>query len=141
MSGCVDYLPRPEGRVVKVGVMSTTETTSSSSVDVDLVEVDEEISHDERERRRKRAYRVEVRTPAGFTAGFRVHSGERVETLARHAERHFVARGELAPGNYRLELLSGGTTVPLTASATLEESGIVAGSVCVLVIADPQVDG
>jgi hypothetical protein len=28
-----------------------------------------------------------VRTPAGFEARFRVHPDERVETLARHAER------------------------------------------------------
>jgi hypothetical protein len=121
--------------------MNTAEKGLSTSVDVDLVEIDDDVNHDERERRRKRAYRVEVRTPAGFHAGFRVHSGERVERLARHAERHFVARGELASGNYRLELLGDGTTIPLTPSATLEESGVVAGSVCVLVVADPQVDG
>ena len=70
-----------------------------------------------------------------------MHPTERVETLARHAERYFVRRGELAAGNYRLERVAGGTTVPLVASATLQESGVVAGTVCVLVVADPQVDG
>jgi hypothetical protein len=79
-----------------------------------------------------------VRTPAGFEARFRVHPQEKVEKLARQAERHFVRRGELAEGTYQLE---GGTSVPLVPSATLKEAGVVAGMVCVLVVADPQVDG
>lgn len=110
-------------------------------VDVDLVELDEGVDQDERERRRNKAYTVVVRTPAGFEARFRVHPSERVETLARQAERFFVRRGELAEGNYRLEKLADGTTVPLVPSATLRESGVVKGTVCVLVVADPQVDG
>ncbi|WP_328442725.1 hypothetical protein [Amycolatopsis sp. NBC_00438] len=109
-------------------------------VDVDLIEIDE-ITVNEREERRKKAYVVEVRTPAGFEARFRVHPQEKVERLARQAERHFVRRGELAAGNYRLEKLEGGTSVPLVPSATLKEAGVVAGTVCVLVVADPQVDG
>lgn len=110
-------------------------------VDVDLVELDEGIDQAERERRRNKAYTVMVRTPAGFEARFRVHPNERVETLARQAERFFVRRGELAEGNYRLEKLDDGTTVPLVPSATLREAGVVKGTVCVLVVADPQVDG
>ncbi|MGW5744714.1 hypothetical protein [Amycolatopsis sp. NPDC003861] len=109
-------------------------------VDVDLVESDG-IAMNERAERRKKAYVVEVRTPAGFEARFRVHPQEKVEKLARQAERHFVRRGELAEGNYRLEKLAGGTSVPLVPSATLKEAGVAAGTECVLVVADPQVDG
>jgi hypothetical protein len=61
---------------------------------------------------------------------------KRVETLARQAERYFVRRSELAEGNYRLEKLADGTTVPLVPSATLRESGVVKGTVCVLVVVD-----
>jgi hypothetical protein len=50
-----------------------------------------------------------------------------VETLARQAERYFVRRSELAEGNYRLEKLADGTTVPLVPSATLREAGVVEG--------------
>lgn len=110
-------------------------------VDVDLVELDEGVDKEERERPRNKAYTVVVRTPAGFEARFRVHPNERVETLARQAERYFVRRGELAEGNYRLEKLADGTTVPLVASATLGESDVIDGTVCVLAVVDPQVDG
>ncbi|WIV52999.1 hypothetical protein [Amycolatopsis nalaikhensis] len=108
-------------------------------VDVDLVKSDE-IAMSERAERRKKAYVVEVRTRAGFEARFRVHQ-EKVEKLARQAERQFIRRGELAEGDCRLEKLAGGTSVPLVPSATLKEAGVVAGTVCVLVVADPQVDG
>lgn len=64
-----------------------------------------------------------------------------METLARHAERYFIHRGELTAGSYRLKRLADGTTVPLVPSATLEESDGVPGSVSVLVVADRQVDG
>jgi hypothetical protein len=111
-----------------------------TEVDVDLLEIDE-VAASEREERRKKAYVVEVRTPAGFEARFRVHLQEKVEKLARQAERHFARRGEPAEGNYRMEKLAGGASVPLVPSATLKEAGVVAGSVCVLVVADPQVDG
>ncbi|SCL36364.1 hypothetical protein GA0070624_5533 [Micromonospora rhizosphaerae] len=121
--------------------MTAGEHTSTTVTEIDLIEVDETVGHDERERRRARSYTVEVRTPAGFEALFRVHPDELVEKLATQAERHFVNKGELAPGNYRLELLKDGTTVPLTPSATLRDSGVTAGAVCALVVADPQVDG
>jgi hypothetical protein len=111
-----------------------------TEVDVDLIEIDE-VAANEREERRKKAYAVEVRTPAGFEARFRVHPQEKVEKLAREAEHHFLHRGELAAGNYQLKKLEGSTSVPLIPSATLKEAGVVAGTVCVLVVADPQVDG
>jgi len=78
--------------------------------EIDLSEVDQTVGHDER----RRSYTVEVRTPAGFESLFRVHADQQVEKLATKAERHFVNQGELAPGNYRLELLKDGTAVPLT---------------------------
>ncbi|PWK84596.1 hypothetical protein C8D88_108211 [Lentzea atacamensis] len=135
----LDYLTRPEHGSRRECTMGAEEQTTV--VDVDLVELDEGVDQDERERRRNKAYTVVVRTPAGFEARFRVHPNERVETLARQAERFFIRRGELAEGNYRLEKLADGTTVPLVPSATLRESGVVKGTVCVLVVADPQVDG
>jgi hypothetical protein len=110
-------------------------------VAVDIVEVDGGIDHEERERRQSQgvlgrgAYSGRLRSPV------RVHPDERVETLARHAERYILHRGELTAGSYRLERLADGTTVPLLPSATLEDSGVVSGTVCVLVVADPQVDG
>jgi hypothetical protein len=121
--------------------MTAGEHASTTVTEIDLIEVDETVDHTERKRRRARSYVVEVRTPAGFEARFRVHPGELVETLATHAEQFFVNKGELAPGNYRLELLRDGTTVPLTPSATLHDAGVTAGAVCALVVADPQVDG
>lgn len=121
--------------------MTGGEHTSTTVTEIDLIVVDETVDLDERERRRARSYTVEVRTPAGFEALFRVHPDELVEKLAKHAERYFVNKGELAPGNYRLELLKDGTAVPLTPSATLRDSGVTAGAVCALVVADPQVDG
>jgi len=105
--------------------------------EIDLSEVDQTVGHDER----RRSYTVEVRTPAGFESLFRVHADQQVEKLATKAERHFVNQGELAPGNYRLELVKDGTAVLLTPAATLGDSGVRAGAVCPLVVADPQVDG
>jgi hypothetical protein len=64
-----------------------------------------------------------------------------VGVLARHAERHFIRRGELPSGNDRLERLADGEAIPLVASVTLRDACVVAGTVCVLVVADPQVDG
>ena len=121
--------------------MSAEDRITAVEVEVDLVDLDQNTDREERDRRHAGAYTVEVRTPAGFTARFRVHPAERVEILAQHAERHFIRRGELASGNYRLERLAHGEAIPLVASATLRDSGVVAGTVCVLVVADPQVDG
>jgi hypothetical protein len=135
----LDFLMRPPAVGHERNIMGVVDQIAV--VAVDIVEVDGGINHEERERRRSRAYTVEVRTPAGFEARFRVHPDERVETLARYAERYFIHRGELTAGNYRLERLADGTTVPLVPSATLEESSVVSGTVCVLVVADPQVDG
>jgi hypothetical protein len=57
-----------------------------------------------------------------------------VDTLTRQAERYFVRRGELAEGNYRLEKLADGTTVPLLPSATLRKAGVVKGTAGAVVL-------
>jgi hypothetical protein len=108
---------------------------------VDLIELDVTIDIEERSRRRRHSYLVTVKTPAGFAARFRVHPHERVETLTRHAIKHFMDRGELGAGEYILEKVEGAATVPLTSSATLVDSGVGPDAVCVLVVASPQVDG
>ncbi len=110
-------------------------------VEIDLVEIDVTVGPAEQDRRRRSAYAVVVKAPAGFEARFRVHPQERVETLTRHAIRHFTSRGELAAGEYVLEKIEAGTTVPLTPSASLADSGIGPDAVCALVVAGPQVDG
>jgi hypothetical protein len=110
-------------------------------VEIDLVEIDITVEPEERDRRRRKAYTVIVKAPAGFEARFRVHPQERVETLARHAITHFTSRSELAAGDYVLEKIEAGTTVPLTPSASLADSGVGPDTVCALVVAGPQVDG
>src|SRR5712691_6268087 len=110
-------------------------------VEIDLVELDVKVEPEERDRRRRNAYAVMVKAPAGFEARFRVHPQERVETLTRHAIRHFTSHGELAVGDYVLEKIEAGTTVPLTPSASLADSGVGPDAVCALVVAGPQVDG
>jgi hypothetical protein len=116
--------------------------TKADEVDeIDLVEIDITLDIEERGRRNRTAYRVVVKAPAGFVARFRVHPQERVETLMRHAIKHFTNRGQLGAGDYVLEKVEGTETTALTASATLKDSGVGPGSVCALVVAGPQVDG
>lgn len=110
-------------------------------VDVDLIEIDIEIDTEERHRRRRVSYIVTVRSPAGFESHFRVYGRERVATLARVAITHFESRGQLQRGDYALEKIAGGTTEPLTPTATLEDSGVGPRAVCALVVAGAQVDG
>lgn len=116
-------------------------TAADEIFEIDLIELDITIDVEERGRRNRDAYRVVVKAPAGFVAHFRVHPRERVETLTRHAIRHFTSRGQLAAGDYVLEKVEGAETAALTASATLRDSGIGPGAVCALVVAGPQVDG
>jgi len=118
-----------------------TAAEETEVIEIDLIEVDVTIDIDERARRRRHAYSVTIKAPAGFAALFRVHPHEHVETLTRHAIRHFTARGELSEGAYDLEKVEGASTVPLTSSATLQDSGVGRDAVCVLVVAGPQVDG
>jgi hypothetical protein len=118
-----------------------TAAEETEIIEIDLIEIDVTIDIDERARRRRHAYSVTIKAPAGFAARFRVHPHEHVETLTRHAIRHFTARGELREGAYDLEKVEGASTVPLTSSATLQDSGVGRDAVCVLVVAGPQVDG
>jgi len=87
------------------------------------------------------SYVVTVRTPAGFSAEFRVTDAVRVEVLTQRAVAQFTAYGQLGDGNYRLVLVRDGSSTDLVASARLGESGVVAGDVLSLVVMDPQVDG
>ena len=118
-----------------------TAAEDAELIEIDLIEIDVTIDIEERTRRHRHAYSVTVKAPAGFAARFRVHPREHVESLTRHAIRHFTARGELGEGDYDLEKVEGASTVPLTSSATLHDSGVGPDAVCVLVVSGPQVDG
>ncbi len=111
-----------------------TEETKPDSAEI----VDAAQSHSDKEHG---SFIVTVRTPAGFAEEFRVTEATRVETLTRKAVAYFISHNELADGNYRLVLLTEGTSADLTASARLGESGVEAGAVLALVTTDPQVDG
>jgi hypothetical protein len=116
-------------------------SAGSEVEEIDLVEIDVTVDVEERQRRRQQSYAVTVKTPAGFEARFRVDPQEKVETLDRQAIRYFTSRSELAAGDYVLEKVEANTTVPLTPSASLKDSGVGPDAVCALVVAGPQVDG
>jgi hypothetical protein len=68
-------------------------------------------------------------------------SNQRVDHVRRAAERHFIEAGEMAAGDYVLALVSDGTTHDLVDAEKLEDAAVTDGSVLVLKVRGPQVDG
>ncbi len=84
---------------------------------------------------------VTVRTPAGASAPFDFKDNIRVDKAIRDAVLHFVAKGELAAGDYGLALVRDGAATPLAEDSRLDEDGVVDGDVLHLTNKGPQVDG
>ncbi len=84
---------------------------------------------------------VTIKTPAGHEHRFRVTGDQRVETVTTRAVAYFVAHGELAQGKYVLAVMRDGMPEDMTASARLEDYGVLEGDVLVLITGEPQVDG
>ena len=86
-------------------------------------------------------FKVTVRTLAGHHVGETVRPDEKVAELTARAVKHFVAKGELAAGDYALTLPRTGGEAELDPTATLRDAGVVEGDVLVLVNRKPQTDG
>ncbi len=86
-------------------------------------------------------FKVTVRTLAGHHVAETVRPDEKVAELTAEAVKHFVAKGELAAGDYALTLPRTGGEAELDPTATLCDAGVVEGDVLVLVNRKPQTDG
>ncbi|WP_232661268.1 hypothetical protein [Pseudonocardia sp. TRM90224] len=83
---------------------------------------------------------VTVRTLSGHTHHDTVRASDRIRDVTVESVRIFVARGELAEGDYSLTLPRLGDA-ELDPTGTIGEVGVVRGDVLVLVSRAPQVDG
>lgn len=84
---------------------------------------------------------VTVRTPAGLGDEFELKDHDRVDKTTKTAVDHFVAKNQLAPGNYGLALVRDGVAKDLNAAGRLDDYDIVDGDVLQLFPKDAQVDG
>lgn len=96
---------------------------------------------DAREKAGNRPFKISVRTLAGHSLKNTVKPDDLVAEVGDRAVKHFVAKGELAPGDYALTLPRTGGEAELDPTASLEEAGVVEDDVLVLVSRKPQVDG
>src|SRR5947209_507172 len=87
------------------------------------------------------SFTVTIRTPAGTPGEFDVKSQERVDKVVRIAVDSFVAKCQLADGEYGLVEVVNGAPTPMTDSNRLEDYGITAKSDLRLVNKAPHVDG
>ena len=86
-------------------------------------------------------FELPVRTPAGASNEFHVHSSELVVEVISAAVTHFVNRNELAAGDYGLAVIRDGQAMPMADTSRLSEYDITDEDVLVLVPEAPQVDG
>ncbi len=89
---------------------------------------------------RPKTIMVTIRTPAGIGDQFEVRAADRVDETVRTAVDHFVARSQLAAGNYRLVVIRGRQPAEMPEGARLGDFNLVAGDVLSLINKDPQVD-
>lgn len=87
------------------------------------------------------SFAVTIRTPAGHEHLFRVAGSQRVSEVTKRTVAYFVAHGELADGRYVLAVLRDGQAEDMVASSRLEDYGVRASDVLVLIPGEPQVDG
>ena len=83
---------------------------------------------------------VTVRTLAGHTRHDKVRPSDRIQDVTAESVRFFVARRELAQGDYALTLPRLGDA-ELDPTGTIGDVGVVRDDVLVLVSRAPQVDG
>jgi hypothetical protein len=88
-----------------------------------------------------RPFKITIRTLAGHSFKDTVKPNDRVSEVTARAVKHFVAKGQLAPGDYALTLPRTGGEAELDPTATLDEACVEEGDVLVLVSRKPQVDG
>lgn len=86
-------------------------------------------------------FKISIKTLAGHSLKDNVKPDDSVAEVTDKAVKHFVAKGELAPGEYALTLPRTGGEAELDPTATLSEAGVVEDDVLVLVSRKPQVDG
>lgn len=86
-------------------------------------------------------FQVTVRTLAGHHVSETVRPDDTVAELTTTTVKHFVAKGELTPGDYALTLPRTGGEAELDSTATLRNAGVVEGDVLVLISHKPHVDG
>lgn len=88
-----------------------------------------------------RPFKITVRTLAGHSLKDTVKPSDLVGEVTDRAVRHFVAKGELAAGDYVLTLPRTGGEAELDPTATLGDASVAEGDVLILVSRKPQVDG
>jgi hypothetical protein len=66
---------------------------------------------------------------------------QRVDHVRDAAVKHFIKEGVMSDGDYVLARVVEGQASPLADSSKLEDAGVVAGDVLVLMVRGPQVDG
>ncbi len=86
-------------------------------------------------------FAVTVRTLAGHSQHEEVRGSETVATLTSKAVAHFVDHHQLEAGSYTLSLPRLGQAAGLDPTGTLQDVGVVAHDMLVLVSRSPQVDG
>jgi hypothetical protein len=96
---------------------------------------------DARENAGGRPFEISVRTLAGHSSRDAVKLDDLVAEVGDRAVKHFVAKGELAAGDYALTLPRTGGEAELDPTAPMAEAGVVEDDVLVLVSRKPQVNG
>lgn len=89
----------------------------------------------------QRDVQVTIRTPAGASNTFCLNAEDLVAQAISVAITNFVARNELAPGDYSLAIVRNGRAEDLADTSRLDEYDITDGDVLALVSEKPQVDG
>ena len=88
-----------------------------------------------------KTFAVVIRTPGNIPGTFEIRLHDRVDKVVREAVGYFVARNELAAGDYGLALVRDGNGVELNDAGRLDDYDIVEGDELHLINRAPQVDG
>jgi hypothetical protein len=83
---------------------------------------------------------VTIRTPAGLAHNFQVRHQDRVDQTVQTAVEYFVARSQLAAGNYGLVIIREAQPAEMPHGARLADFNVADGDVLFLINNDPQVD-
>jgi hypothetical protein len=82
------------------------------------------------------------RATNGATWSRQFNSHEKVGTVLKQVEKHFIDEGSLQPGDYGLALIVGGRAQPpLDNGMTLGDAGVTDHAVLALIPLEKQTDG
>lgn len=99
------------------------------------------LQHEPTELKPDKTITLTIRTPGNIPGSFEVRGHDRVDKVTREAVRHFVARNELAAGDYGLAVVRSGQGVEMNDAGRLDDYDVIGGDELHLINRAPQVDG